>query len=119
MGQSAITNMIMPLDNVYKGAAVLYDMFREEYIFCNSLGSRFTTRKQEGYETFSYFFNEKYPGYKIRTVDQTVEPDTMKSINFNLLYSILKSHDESLLYDHKWMFDGNHRFLDEKKLPEG
>jgi hypothetical protein len=119
MGMSTISNMIMPMDNVYKGIAVLFDMFREEYIYCNALGSRFTTRKQEGYETFSYFFNKMYAGYKIRSADQTVEPDTMKSINFNLLYSILKSRDESLLYDHKWMFDGEHRFLDGKTLPEG
>ena len=45
MGMSTISNMIMPMDNVYKGIAVLFDMFREEYIYCDALGSRFTTRK--------------------------------------------------------------------------
>lgn len=45
MGMSSISNMIMPMDNAYKCAAVILDMFREDIIFVNSIGSRYTTRK--------------------------------------------------------------------------
>ena len=106
MGQNSISNMVMPMDNVYKCAAVLFDMFREEYIFCNALGSHYTTKKQVGYETFSFYFDKNFSGYKIRSADQSVEPDTAQTINFELLYSILRSRDEDLLNSNEWMFDG-------------
>lgn len=59
----------MPVDDIYIVAAILMDMFREEIIFMDPVGYRCSTKKQEGYETYSFYFNKKYPGYKINNYD--------------------------------------------------
>lgn len=41
---------------------------------------------------------------------------TAKTINFDNLMTMLKSKDEKLFEDNKWMFDGDFKFLDGKPL---
>ena len=46
------------------------------------------------------------------------KPST-RTLNFSKLIEILKSKDENLLKENAWMFDGEFRFLDGGKIPEG
>jgi hypothetical protein len=62
-------------------------------------------------------FREKYgPGYNV-VRDGTVGVTTAKTINFKTLMEVLKSKDESLFNNNKWIFDGDFKFCDGEKLP--
>jgi hypothetical protein len=40
--------------------------------------------------------------------------DSKKVIDFGLLWDILRSDDKTLLEEHKWIFEGNCKYLDPK-----
>lgn len=99
-------------DNVYQLSACLLSLQREDLVLTDKNCYRFTTRRKEGYFTYSDMFRTKYPqGYKVDKLGR-VAPTTARLLSFKQLTAILKSSDESLLTANEWMFDGDFRFLD-------
>jgi hypothetical protein len=58
-----LNDWAMPVNDVYKVCAILMSLLREHILFCDKVGYKFSTRKQEGFFLFSEIFNEMYPGY--------------------------------------------------------
>jgi len=73
---------------------------------------RYSTYKiSDNYFKYSEIFSKVHPGY---TVDDKlrVVADTAKTIDFNVLRSMLLSKDLKVLEgENSWMFDGDFRFL--------
>ena len=81
-------------------------------IFCDKNFLQWTIRKREGFLSFSDFFRKHYGDkYGCNNLGQ-VYPTKAKVIKFSHLTSIMKSKDEALYRDFKWMWDGEFRFLD-------
>lgn len=98
--------------NAYEAAAVTMSIYREDLIFSDEVAYQFTTRQHEGFNTFSTNFKKKFvEGYRI---DKTgaIRPTTAKRINFAKQMEMLKSKDEALFEEARWIFDGDFRFLD-------
>ena len=55
----------VPVKNEYECCAILTSLLREDMIFGNDVLSHFTTKRQEGYLTYTEIFNTKFPGYKL------------------------------------------------------
>jgi hypothetical protein len=53
----------MPIRDVYQVAAVMMSMLREHLVFTDLVGYRYTTKKQEGYLSYTEIFIAKHPGY--------------------------------------------------------
>lgn len=73
-----------PIRNMWEVAAVLCSLFREDWIFTNSIGSHWTRTKKDGYSSYSEIFKAKFPGYKLDS-RQRVMSDTAKTTNFKKL----------------------------------
>lgn len=107
----------MPISNGYESSAILFSLLREDRIFANEECSHFSTKRQEGFKSYSEIFKAKYPGYKLNYW-QAVVPDSAKTVNFKDLFSLLKSKDAQQLKEKEWMFDGEFRFLDGEKFDQ-
>ena len=90
----------------------MMSMLRGNLIFCDPVGYRYTTNKQEGYLSFTEIFEAKHPGYGCGINQECVSVGATKSVNFDNLMNILKSEDPALLEKNRWQFDGEYRFLD-------
>jgi hypothetical protein len=104
---------------MWECAAVLCSIFREDWIFTNSIGSHWTCARQDGYSSYSDIFRSKFPGYKL-DARQRVTSDTAKTSNFKKLVAMLKSKVEAdfkSFDDHYAGNDKGHfRFLDGEHL---
>ena len=78
------------IKNMWECAAVLCSIFREDWIFTNTIGSHWTRERKDGYKSYSELFREKFPGYKLDSY-QRVMNDSAKATNFKSLISMLKS----------------------------
>jgi len=106
----------MPIKSIYEIAAVLSSLVREEMLYTNEVGSHFTSRPYEGYLGYTDIFDKKFgEGYSLNS-EQSVVPTTAKTVNLKSLLEILKSKDEKLFTDNKWIFDGEFRFLDNEPV---
>ena len=83
----------MPVKDVYQVAAVMMSMLREHLIFCDPVGYRYTTNKQEGYLSFTEIFGAKHPGYTCGAKQECISTGDTKNVNFDSLMTILKSND--------------------------
>lgn len=101
--------------NPYEIGAVIISIYREDMIFSDSVCFQFTTRKHEGFHTFSYHFRQKYPGYGVDRLG-AVCALTAKTINFRQQVNMLKSRDPSSLEACRWVYDGDFRFLDGESI---
>lgn len=104
-----------PTDNVLVMAVFIFSMEREDWILTNKNSSRFTTRPQEGFFTFSQLFRQQYAGYGLDK-NHCLIPTTARTVNFKNLINVLKSKDEKLFEQNQWIFDGEFRFLDSERL---
>ena len=71
------------------------------------------TEERKTFEKFSERFLRLYPDYVLdETMHIVAKPDT-PVVNLQNLMNLLKSNDEALWNESKWIFDPNHfRFLD-------
>jgi len=110
-----------PIRNMWEVAAVLCSLFREDWIFTNSIGSHWTRSKKEGYSSYSEIFKAKFPGYKLDS-RQRVMSDTAKTTNFKKLTDMLKSKVEADFTAFAEHYAGNEKghfkFLDGEPLEE-
>lgn len=96
----------------------LVDLYRMGVLFADREIDRFSTYKiNEHYTKYSEIFPQVHPGYKLDDKLRCVA-DTAKTIDFNVLKSMLLSKDLSVLEgENGWMLDGDFRFLnDDTKL---
>jgi hypothetical protein len=107
----------LPVNNIYEGAAVLTSLFREDWIFTNDVGSHYSLKRHEGFLSYSEMFRKRYGNEYICGRDGTVVATTAKKINFKVLWDMLKSKDETVFTNNKWIYDGDFKFCDGEKLP--
>lgn len=106
-----------PVNNIFEGAAVLTTLFREDLIYADNSCEHYSAKRQEGYKNYSELFRQKVGfDYGIGP-DGSVVSKTAKLVNFKQMIEILKSKDESLLEQNKWIWDGDFRFFDGEPLP--
>ena len=106
----------LPVKSCYEGAAILFSLYREDWLYMNTAATHYSTQPIKGFKTYSQQFREKYgPGYNV-VRDGTVGVTTAKTINFKTLMEVLKSKDASLLEKNKWMFDGDFKFCDGENM---
>ena len=105
------------VDDVYKVAAVLISLFREDWLYTDVTAQFYSLTKHKDMKSYSELFREKFGPLYGCARDGTVCPTGAKTINFNKLIEVLKSSDAKLFDDNKWMFDGDFKFLDGQKLP--
>ena len=65
-------------------------------------------------ERMSERFHRLFPGYIFDKNQRVVAGPSTKVINLKKLMGILKSSDESLWEESRWIFDGKFRFLDKE-----
>lgn len=92
-------------------------IYREDLILSDSTAYQFTTRPREHFTTFSEHFRKKFPGYKVDRYGACTST-TAKTLNYRQVMDMLKSKDEGLFHEMKWIFDGEFRFLDGESLDD-
>lgn len=106
-----------PVNTIYEGAACLTSLFREEMLYTNDIASHYTTKRSDGFVSYSEMFRKRF-GNEYKTLkDGTVAVTTAKTINCKNLYAMLRSKDEALFASSKWIFDGDFKFCDGAELP--
>lgn len=110
--EQGFVDFAFPVDSIYKVSGVLFSLMREHMLFCDKVGYTFTTQRREGYFLFTEIFDQMYPGYTMGVNQEVVPAPGTKTVNFNLLWDVLRSKDGSLLEKHADLFDGSFRFLD-------
>ena len=99
--------------------AIFLNLYREDLFYADKQFTVFSTNKngpgKEGMELFSERFKRLYPGYFLdRNMRIRAKPET-KVLNLNTLLKVLRSNDQKLWQESKWIFpdkDDVTRFLD-------
>ena len=99
-------------------SAFLQELYREDRFFADkqclvwSMEGPDGSEERATLERMSERFHRLYPGYLFDVNQRVVAGPTTKVLNLKKLMAILKSSDEDLWEESKWMFDGTFRFLD-------
>ena len=98
--------------------AFIQNLYREDTFYADkgmlvwSLQGPDGSEQRKTYETFSQKIRRQYPGYVLdKTCHLRPGPD-VPVINLKTLMNLLRSEDQQLWENAKWMFDGKLRFLD-------
>ena len=93
----------------------MISLFREDMIFCDKNFRRWTIQKTESFFSYSEFFRKHFGHtYGCDSLGR-VYPLSAKVVKFSLLTQILKSKDEALFRENRWIWDGEFRFLDKSE----
>lgn len=106
----------LPVNNIFEGAAVITSLYREDMIFANDVASNFSVTRHEGFLTYSERFRKLYGDGYASARDGSVVVQTAKTINLKKLNNMLRSKDENLFTEQKWIWDGDFKFLDGEKV---
>ena len=101
----------LPVNTIYEGAAVLTSLFREDLLYTNDTCSNYSVTRHRGFKNFTEMFNKWGAGYVFAS-DGTCISQTARTINFKSLWNMLKSKDNEIWEDNKWIYDGDFKFLD-------
>ena len=105
----------LPVNNIFEGAAVITSLYREDMIYANDVASNFSVTKHEGFLTYSERFRKLFGDGYASARDGSVCVTNARTINLKKLNTMLKSKDEKLFEDSKWVWDGDFKFLDGEK----
>lgn len=84
-------------------------------IYANDVASNFSVTRHEGYLTYSERFRKLYGDGYASARDGSIIVTKAKTINLKKLNAMLKSKDENLFNESKWVWDGDFKFLDGEK----
>ena len=85
-------------------------------IYANDVASNFSVTRHEGFLTYSERFRKLYGDGYASARDGSIVVKTAKTINLEKLNQMLKSKDENLYTEQKWIWDGDFKFLDGEKV---
>ena len=113
-------SIFTPLKSGMPMHGVIMCLMREDLIYIdNEKYYRFSTKPHKDYSTFSEAFRRNCPNFDLDQKQTCIAKASSRTVNINKLIEILKSKDEKLLTENAWMFDGEFRFLDGAKIPDG
>ena len=101
-------------------SAFLQELYREDRFYADkqhlvwSMNGPDGSEERATLERMSERFHRLFPGYIFDKNQRVVAGPSTKVINLKKLMGILKSSDESLWEESRWMFDGKFRFLDKE-----
>jgi hypothetical protein len=104
--------MVCPVDNAYAVCGIVMSMLREHMLYTDKVAYLYSRKKHEGFYTYAEIFAQKFPGYCLASDQSMIPLEGTLKINFDKLWSILRSKDRAVLEQNKAYFDGNNYFLD-------
>ena len=102
----------LPVNNIFEGAAVINSLFREDLLFTNENASHWSVTRHPGWKSYSEIFRKYYGDGYACLKDGSVGVTTAKTLKLANLMQVLKSKDEKLFQQSKWIWDGDFKFLD-------
>ena len=91
-------------------------MYREDIFYADKNFVNYTTNlnggDKEGFENFSDRFRRLFPGYHLDSTMHIRANKETKTLNLKELMKLFLSKNEALWTQHKWVFDGERRYLD-------